>query len=237
MRRGTAAGDSRGDRVARAYETLRTLIVQGRLAPGTRIIESEVAQRLQMSRTPVRSALHRLQQEGYIQGAGQGRQSRLTVSPLTQEDASELFGIVAEIEGLAARRAAELPADGRDALVETMRGLNREIAGAAVEARPDPARILELDMRFHRSYVDAGGGPRLLALHDAIKPQADRYIQLYVHTLTSEINVSVEEHRSIVSALERGEPDGAQYAVQTNWRNAAERLSQVIATLGERGIW
>ena len=54
------------DRASQAYRRLRELIVHGRLAPGARIIETEVAGKLGISRTPVRAALQRLQQEGYI---------------------------------------------------------------------------------------------------------------------------------------------------------------------------
>ncbi|HET7564995.1 MAG TPA: GntR family transcriptional regulator, partial [Gemmatimonadaceae bacterium] len=67
---------TRGDRIAHAYEQLRTLIVHGRLAPGSRVIESDIAERLGVSRTPVRSALHRLQQEGYIVGVSRGKEPR-----------------------------------------------------------------------------------------------------------------------------------------------------------------
>ena len=58
------------DRGTQAYEHLRELIVLGRLAPGSRLIETEIADRLGLSRTPIRSALQRLMQEGYISGPG-----------------------------------------------------------------------------------------------------------------------------------------------------------------------
>ena len=61
------------DRVSQAYEEIRDLIVRGRLAPGARIHENEAALRLGSSRTPVRAALQRLQQEGYVTGATPGR--------------------------------------------------------------------------------------------------------------------------------------------------------------------
>jgi DNA-binding GntR family transcriptional regulator len=61
---GTDVRKTRGDRVSQAYHQLRELIVWGKLAPGPRIIETDVATRLGVSRTPVRSAVQRLQQEG-----------------------------------------------------------------------------------------------------------------------------------------------------------------------------
>jgi len=211
--------------------------VHGRLAPGSRIIESDIAQRLGVSRTPVRSALHRLRQEGYIVGMGQGREPRLTITPLTQEDARELFGIVGAVEGLAASQAAEHSRPTRTALVTTLRAMNTALAQVARAQRPDTLRIFDLDMSFHRSYVEAGAGPRLLALHEAIKPQAERYVRLYTSALVDEISRSVMEHERIIEQIDAGSADGAQRAVQENWRNASARLSSVIDTLGERGSW
>ncbi|MXX71538.1 MAG: GntR family transcriptional regulator [Gemmatimonadetes bacterium] len=218
-----------------AYERLRELIVHGRLAPGSRLIETEIADRLGLSRTPIRSALQRLMQEGYIADTGNGRQSRPYVSPLTKDDALELLFIVGEIEGLAAWRAAQL--DTRPALVTELNAINSEMLAEASLGRPSRERLFQLDNRFHRSYVQAGAGPRLLVLNDSIKPQAERYIRLYIDALIDQITVSVDEHERIVNAIVSGDPDKAQATVRTNWRNAAERLGGVIARAGELGSW
>lgn len=223
------------DRTTQAYQRLRELIVHGRLAPGSRLIETEVAERLGLSRTPVRGAFQRLTQEGYITDPGTGRQSRPFVAPLTQDDARELLYIVGEIEGLAAWRAAR-GAD-RGALVGALRKINRQLLDEAGGESPSRERIFQLDTRFHRTYVEGGAGPRLVALHDSIKPQAERYTRLYIEALLDKLNVSVEEHEAIVDAIDDGKPDLAQKRVQTNWRNAAERLSRVIEKAGELGSW
>lgn len=228
---------SRGVSVARAYDQVRELIVWGRLSPGSRIVESEIADRLGISRTPTRSALHRLQQEGYVRVLTRGKERRLIVAPLTQDDARELFHIVGQLEGLAARAAADLPSPRRAEVVRRLRALNRDLAQAARQARPDPIRIFDLDTAFHRTYVDNGAGPRLLALHDAIKPQAERYIRLYISSLVDEITKSVEEHDAIILRIGEGNGAAAREAVDANWSNAALRLSKVIAALGERGSW
>ena len=227
----------RVDRATEAYRQLRELIVQGRLAPGARIIETEVASRLGVSRTPVRAALQRLQQEGYIITSGSGRQRRPAIAPLTREDARELFGIVGALEGVAARAAAGLEDEVRAGHVERLRSINEEYLRMSRERRSDENRLFALDTHFHRYYVEMGAGPRLLALHDAVKPQAERYIRLYITALVDEIATSVEEHRVIVDAIAAGDGPGAERAVQANWRNAAERLSRVIDALGERGSW
>lgn len=227
----------RTDRASDTYERLRDLIVSGQLAPGSRIIETDVAERLGVSRTPVRSALQRLRQEGYIVSAGDGERSRPVITPLTKADAQELFYIVGQIEALAAHFAADAEDGERARVAEELRRINSEFSESADEARHDFNRLFELDTRFHRSYVEAGAGPRLLELHNSMKPQAERYIRVYIRVLTAQIPISVEEHATIVEAIEEGEPERAERAVQTNWRNATERLNRVIEDVGERGSW
>lgn len=233
-----AVAPARDDRITQAYEQLRELIVWGRLAPGSRIVEIDIANRLEISRTPVRSALQRLQQEGYIvASADGGKHIRLSVAPLTIDDARELFSIIGQVEGLAARRAAELDRPARTRLVRTLRQHNDELLRVAEAQRPDSSRIFDLDVDFHSSYVRAAAGPRLLALHNAIKPQVERYNRLYTSALVSELRVSVAEHEEIARGIDVGNPDAADHAARTNFWNAAERLSEVIRELGERGSW
>ena len=219
------------------YRKLRELIVRGQLAPGTRIVETDVSQRLGVSRTPVRGALQRLQQEGYIVDSPSLQQSRPTVAPLTQEDCHELFSIVAEIEGLAARFAAQRPAPEREKLAAELLTINGQFRKASDAKQQDHNRLWELDEKFHRRYVEVGAGPRLLALFEAVKPQAERYERIYVSLLSRDMSPSITEHAAIARAIKHGNADVAQQTVQSNWRNAAQRLATVITNVGERGQW
>ncbi|HVT38499.1 MAG TPA: GntR family transcriptional regulator [Gemmatimonadaceae bacterium] len=224
------------DNVSRVHQELRSLIVLGHLPPGSRIPERAVAERLGLSRTPVRSALHRLQQEGLIASSGGGDEQRLIVTPLTQDDGQELFLLVAHLEGLAARIAAGLPPARRREIAGRLRHLNRQLAAESAK-RADVTRAFDADLEFHRAYVEGVAGPRLLALHRAIKPQTERYARLYVSLLLDELPTSVREHDAITRAILKGDPRAAQHAVETNWHNAAVRLGRIIAQHGERGIW
>jgi DNA-binding GntR family transcriptional regulator len=226
----------RQDHVSRAYEELRRIIVWGQLPPGSRISERIIADRLKLSRTPVRSALHRLEQEGFVASTGVGRERRLIVAPLTMHDGQEVFTIVGHLEGLAARTAAELPAPRRKALVLQLRAVN-DVLATQSKRKGNATRFFDLDIEFHRLYVEEVVGPRLLTLHRAIKPQSERYIRLYVSVLLDQIATSVREHERIAASIAKGDPDAAQTAVETNWRNAAERLTHIIAQHGERGSW
>jgi len=231
------ANHDRPGRAVLAYDRLRELIVHGQLAPGSRIIETEIAERLGVSRTPVRSALQRLQQEGFIVSGRDGERSRAAVAPLTRDDSRELFEVVGALEGLAAARAARLPPEERNVLLEGLEKANQELQDLEGKANPERARYFDLDSAFHEVYVEAGAGERLRSLHEAIKPQAERYIRLYVSVLTAEVGTSVAEHRRIIDAIRQGASDPAREAVFENWRNAAIRLNRVIDSVGERGSW
>src|SRR5947207_11969442 len=114
------------------FKQVRELIVHGKLAPGSRVVEAELAGRLGVSRTPVRSAIHRLQQEGYIWASDDtGSKTKLAVAPLTQEDSKELYSIVGHLEGLAAGSAAQLDGLVRDRLIAGLRDLNEKLRGLA----------------------------------------------------------------------------------------------------------
>jgi len=231
-----AGAGERVDNVTRAYQTLRLVIVSGQLPPGSRISERIVAERLGLSRTPVRSALHRLEQEGFVTAEGRGRERRLFVAPLTMEDGCEVMFIVGHLEGLAARTAASLPTARRREIVRSLREANAELA--AESRRPgDSDRCFEIDHTFHSRYVEGVVGPRLLTLHRAIKPQSDRYSRLYASVLRDQLATSVREHEKIAASISRGDADAAQRAAETNWHNAAERLTRIIAKQGERGSW
>ena len=222
----------------RVYTALRDGIVRGSLAPGARLVETEIAQRLGVSRTPVREALTRLEREGYVATAS-GKRARPTVASLTRDDVRELLYIVGELEGLAAHRAALLSPGPRRALLRALTRINQGFLRAARRrgGGADFNRLYEADEEFHRRYVEAGAGPRLHALHEAVKPQAERYIRMYVSLLVGEAPVSAGEHQAIISAIRAGDAAAAERAVQTNWRHAAERLARAIGDAGERGEW
>jgi DNA-binding FadR family transcriptional regulator len=114
--------------------------------------------------------------------------------------------------------------------------LNREMA-AESRQRGDAARIFTLDLDVHRAYVDGVVGPRLEALHQAIKGQCERYARFYISVLLDELSTSTKEHEAIANAIAAGDPAMAQRAAETNWHNAADRLTKIIAQHGERGSW
>lgn len=226
-----------GTSVGIAFQRVRDLIVHGKLAPGTWIVEGDLCEHLNMSRTPVRGALYLLQREGYIIEYRTGSKSRMIVAPLTKEDANELYPIIGRIEGLAGRRAAALPQSDRNELAAKLKPVNEKLDKIARERSYNGPDIFDLDHEFHRLVVAAGSGPRLSTLHRAIEPQTERYWRLYASSIINELHVSVTEHEEIIAALLKGDADRLERALSINWENGCKRLAKVIDVFGERGSW
>jgi DNA-binding GntR family transcriptional regulator len=226
-----------GTSVGTAFQRIRELVVLGRLAPGTWIVEADLCEHLQMSRTPVRGALYLLQREGYVIEHRNGSKSRMIVAPLTKEDASELYPIIGRIEGLAGRNAAGLPQAERTALAAKLKAVNNKLGQIAQERSYNGLNIFDLDHEFHSLVVRAGSGRRLKTLHQAIEPQAERYWRLYASSIIGELQLSVEEHEEIIAALEAGDAARLERALWMNWENGCKRLAKVIDLYGERGSW
>src|SRR5580704_17548903 len=225
-----------GTSLITAFREIRELIVHGRLSPGTWILEADLAERLNMSRTPVRGAIHWLQREGYILEHRNVSKSRMIVAPLTKEDANELYLIIGTLEGIAGRGVAALPTAKRTELCVQLRKLNERLLHIS-EGRGKQAEIFDLDRDVHRLIVHNGAGPRLLTLHGAIEPQAERYWRLYASSIIKDLHLSVEEHENIIRGIEKGDQDRVEIGLQQNWLKGAERLGHVIDIFGERGSW
>lgn len=206
------------------------------MSPGTWIVEADLADRLNMSRTPVRAAIHWLQREGYVLEQRGTSKSRMIVAPLTKEDANELYLIIGRLEGIAGRGAAANPSEEREQLADELLKINEHLLYIA-KGNGVASEIFELDRNFHRAIVDAGAGSRLSTLHQAIEPQAERYWRLYASSIIKDLHISVDEHSNIIDGLRRGDADAVEEGLQKNWLKGAERLGHVIDIFGERGSW
>jgi DNA-binding GntR family transcriptional regulator len=226
-----------GTSVTTAFQRIRELIVHGKLSPGTWIVEGELCKHLNMSRTPVRGALYLLQREGYVQELRNASKSRMVVSSLTKEDAGELYPIIGRLEGLAGRRAAELPGPARAQLADKLKQINGQLIRIAQQRTLEGSSIFDLDREFHRLIVNAGAGPRLMTLHRAIEPQTERYWRLYASSIINNLTTSTEEHEAIIKALIASDADTLEEALKLNWENGCKRLAYVIDVFGERGSW
>ncbi len=222
-----------------AYARLRDSIVTLRLAPGAKLTEVDLCHRLGVSRTPVRAALLRLQQDGLVVSNRASAAGRVSVAPLTAQDMRELFLMVGALDGVAARLAAELPPARRTRVVEEAAGINQQLQMLSATDVSDIRAAQELDLRFHWCYERAAAGPRLLAKLSALHAQRERYVRVYTEALihAHSVQESLAEHSAIVAAIQAGDGEAAWRHAVFNYRNALERYRRLVAVHGERGNW
>jgi len=219
----------------RAYVALRDAIVDGTLAPGERLRDAELCEWLGLSRTPVREALGRLEQDGLVESAPQ-RFTRVT--PLDRRDARDAFPIVAALHALAAElavprlTAADLRAmDAANArFAAALRGTAASAAGgpggagpAAVRggAGPRAARgadveaALAADDAFHGVFVTASANAELPRALDRLMPRLRRLERARFGSLQG--RRSVAQHDAIARAAAAGDATKSAALVRENW--------------------
>lgn len=148
---------------AAAYRLIREAILQGQIPMGARINELELASAWDISRTPIRDALRRLEAEGLVQALpGKG----MVVPKLSRGEIDQLYEIREVLEGLAARRAAERATSEFHARLNTL----IKAYGSALK-QGDLDRLIAVDIDFHAGIADMAGNSRLQRAIDIIRAQ------------------------------------------------------------------
>jgi DNA-binding GntR family transcriptional regulator len=191
----------------RAYTTIRDAIVDGTLRPGERLRDHELTEWLGLSRTPVREALGRLEQDGLVETEPQ----RFTrVAPLDRRAARDAFPIVAAIHALAAELGVQR-LTGAD--VERMRGANERFAAALKADDVDAA--LAADDAFHAVLLTASLNTELLPTLERLMPRLRRLERLRFGSLAG--RASVHQHEAIVAAADAQDVQTTAERVRENW--------------------
>ncbi len=216
---GTAALRRAGLHV-RAVERLRAMIVQGELAPGTALIEGDLAQGLGLSRTPLREAVKLLAQEGLIEL----RANRSAcVRSLDAREILELFEALAGLERLAAELAARrLTPAGLRRLEELQTTIEREHAAGRREAYYAANRAI------HRAIVESAENRPLAQAHAALLGRAEqaRFLAL---RLAHRWEESLAEHREILAALAARDSERAGRLLADHVAHTAHTVTRALA--------
>ncbi|WP_067499108.1 GntR family transcriptional regulator [Actinoplanes sp. TFC3] len=191
----------------RAFDALRTAIVDGTLAPGERLNDAELCEWLGVSRTPVREALAHLEKTGLVQ-IKPG--SRTVVAPLDDRAAVEAQAVVASMHELAARGAVPLLTDAR---LAAMQQANADFAAALASGDGDAA--IAADGVFHQVFVDVAGNRMLAAILDDATPLLRRMERVRFAALAG--RSSVAQHQTIVDLARSGDVEATAAAVRANW--------------------
>lgn len=208
------------------FDALREAIIAGRLEPGQRLLENQLAEELGVSRTPVREAIRKLELEGFVvmvprRGA--------YVASISLKDVTDVFEIRGALEGLAAQLAAERATD------EEIEHMERHLVeiGRSVEQR-DVVKLVELDTGFHELLYVASRNQRLGQILNLLREQIQRFrTQTLAHP--ERMKVALEEHRRIVEALAMRDPELARRLAEEHIESAQSSLMSLMSQSPPRG--
>ncbi|HZS94902.1 MAG TPA: GntR family transcriptional regulator [Chloroflexota bacterium] len=185
------------------YQTLRRALMRGEFAPGSRIIETVIADQLGVSRTPVREALSRLTVEGWLESRPN---KGVIVAGITPRQVVERYALRQVLEGYAARQAAERVTDDMlDRLDHICETAARSVSDQqAVE-------FARLDGELHEGILRAAGNETLISIwRQYLHPARHTMFALGTRDHRERL---VANHRDIVAALRQHDPDSAEKAM------------------------
>ncbi|AEA24460.1 MULTISPECIES: GntR family transcriptional regulator [Pseudonocardia] len=205
-----------------AYEALKQWVVDGDLPAGVPLSENDLARRFSISRSPLREAVRRLQDEGLLEPSGP---RGFSVPPLSVELVREVYGVRRALETAAAETAVAIP----PADIRSMRErLDDQVARAR---QGDFAPFNENDFAFHDLFV-ANCGNRLLISHlHRLRGSLQRIIN-YAGRFEAHTMASCDEHLAIMAAMEAGSTAELRHTVDVHIRGVTERL---VATFEANG--
>ncbi len=196
-------------------QLLREDILGGVLAPGTRLVEMELAERFGVSRGPIREALRELERIGLV--TDRPRRGVFVTTP-SESDIDEIAVIRESLEATAARIACE------KLLPEDLERLERVVAAMEAAYRDhDRARGLAMDLEFHREIFVIAGNARMLRTHDDLSAQL-LLSWMNDHALREDVYPPFELHRGILAALAGADEEAVAAAVAAHYDWRGDRV-------------
>jgi DNA-binding GntR family transcriptional regulator len=201
------------------FESLREAIITGKLSPGERLMEIQMAEEMGVSRTPVREAIRKLELEGLVvmlprKGA--------YVAGLSLKDIADVFEIRGALEGLAAELAAER------ITVEELEDLERYLVKISEETETgDLTKVVETDTDFHSLIYSASRNQRLSQIINNLREQIQRFRKTSL-SYPGRMKIAVEEHRKIVEAISARDGELARKLAHEHIENAENSMMNMI---------
>lgn len=201
------------------FESLREAIIQGKLGPGERLMEIQLAEEMGVSRTPVREAIRKLELEGLVvmiprKGA--------YVAGLSLKDIADVFEIRRALEGLAAELASERATD------EELEEMERYLVKISEEIETgDVDKVVETDTGFHSLLYKASRNERLTQIINNLREQIQRSRTTSL-SYPGRMKIAVEEHRKIVEAVSARDGELARKLAHEHIENAENAMMKMI---------
>ncbi|MBK8157941.1 MAG: GntR family transcriptional regulator [Rhodospirillaceae bacterium] len=184
----------------RAADLLREQILSGELPHGHRLVETSLAEQLEVSRGTLRSALRTLSYEGLID---QVAYTKWIVPERSHADAWELYTLRGSLEGLAARLVTERQRP--DAINSVRAAFDRLVKAVAAESH---SAVAEADAALHKTIIVAAGHRRLLEQYQLLEQQIRHYI-IWSNAMIVDLHQMVPAHQPLVAAIVGGDVETA----------------------------
>ncbi|MEL6259962.1 MAG: GntR family transcriptional regulator [Cyanobacteria bacterium J06631_12] len=213
------------------YQVLRTSIFSGELAPGERLVETRLAQQLQVSRTPIRDALRQLQQDGLATVDAQGN---MRVTVLSSADAAQLYDCRIALEQLSVAEACRrLSTDELQHLKHLFE--QAEKADQRQSSNLSLFQRLDADYQFHRYIAKVSGNVWLVTLLDQI---FDKMMLLRIQTTRHDPDVLEirMEHHQIFDAIAQRQPEMAVTAIHAHLSASKNRVVEAVIDLQKKKV-
>jgi DNA-binding GntR family transcriptional regulator len=204
------------------FENLKQAIIRGDLAPGDRIVETQVAEALDISRTPVREAIHKLEREGLLKKLPKGG---FTVMSLSREDIEETFGIRSVLESYAARLAALKHHDDElKPLEEKIKEFKTCLQKGDTDALP------KINTEFHNLLYALSRSPKLVRMINDLRDQIFRFRKILLK-IDHMPEASNEDHRKMLAAIRKRDVTKVEELVR---QHISKGRKTVLKAIGNR---
>lgn len=201
------------------YEQLKIQILTGKIAPGTRMMEVELAEDLGVSRTPVREAIRKLEKEALV--VIEPRRGAY-VSDVSVKEMVDTLVVREDLEALAASLTA------KRITKEELEGLEKKVTDySEAIASGDMEQIIRADESFHHKIVALSGNKALIQLFSSVQELSLRFRYLYYEDFTRYENMPVE-HKEILEAIKTGDGDAARIVSD----NHVKKLKEFVVNEG-----
>jgi DNA-binding GntR family transcriptional regulator len=209
------------------YVAIRRSILDGTLRPGERIVEQQLAERLHVSRTPVREALLKLERENLVARVGRG----MAVRRYSSDEVRDIYKLRAHLESFAARMAAERITEAE---LGALSLIQDDMDAEPLEMTPDVIRALSRDnQRFHAMVVRCARNAPLDRCFVQVF-QLPLLYKAYVYFDEKRRQRSDQDHRDLIDMLRAGDGEAAEQHWRSHLRRGGDVLAQHLAA-GEAG--
>ena len=198
------------------FETLREAILDGKLVPGERVMEVQLAEQLGVSRTPVREAIRKLELEGLLimvprKGA--------YVADVSLDDIIDVLEIRASLEGLAASLGAERRSkEDIDSLEKKISELSRCVM------EKDTKGMIENDAQFHNLLMNTAKNKKLASIVEGLKDQVQRFRVIYFNEHEELGHQLIAEHKEILKCIKEGNKTEAMESAEAHIYSIRDQL-------------